>query len=86
MASTQGDTPMAQPQKRVRKTERHAGERVVLLRHRKGWTAQELATYADVHLETVRRIEQGYPTSEVTLEKIALALETTIAYLETPID
>jgi transcriptional regulator with XRE-family HTH domain len=65
----------------------HPGERVTLLRGRQGLLQKDLATAAQVSVDTIRRLEQGYfVPSYPALSRIAAALQTTVSYLVTPID
>lgn len=63
--------------------ERTQGKNTPLERARvaKGWTQEELSREAMVSLETVRRIEDGKPTTTTTLEKLAAAMGVSPAHL-----
>jgi DNA-binding XRE family transcriptional regulator len=63
----------------------HPGERVTLLRRRKGWSQQELARAAGVAQRTVSLVEQGQNVQHATLVALAAALETTVSELTKPI-
>lgn len=64
----------------------HPGEKVTLLRGRRGLLQAELAELAPVSVDTIRRLEQGrFTPSPSTLERIATALNTTLDYLTTPL-
>lgn len=65
----------------------HVGERIALLRGRRGLLQRELAEKSTLSMDSIRRIEQGKFTPRPdTLERIAKALGTSTAYLSTPID
>jgi DNA-binding XRE family transcriptional regulator len=69
-----------------KRTKGHVGERLLLLRHRHGWTQGKLASMAGIAPETVWNIELGGSARLATLEALATALECTVSYLLTPID
>jgi transcriptional regulator with XRE-family HTH domain len=58
------------------------GERIVLLRRRKGWTQPELAQKAGMGITTLNRVENAH--ASMTMEKVvalARALGTSADYL-----
>jgi len=63
-------------------------ERVTLLRRRLGMSQYDLAEQSGVEIDTIRALEQGRRRGirDKTLDKLATALQTTRAYLLTPID
>jgi phage repressor protein C with HTH and peptisase S24 domain len=57
------------------------GARIKALREQHNWSQQELAEYAGVSLHTVFRSEKGTNIQSKNLEAIAVALNTSVAYL-----
>ena len=58
------------------------GERIVLLRRRKGWTQPQLALKAGMGITTLNRVENAH--ASMTMEKVvalATILETSTDYL-----
>ena len=70
----------------VRPLQGHPGEKVLLLRNRLGWTQRQLSTLSHVRIDTIRRVEQGFDIRPTTLQSLATALGTTLAYLYTPLE
>jgi len=70
----------------VRPVQGHPGEKVLLLRNRLGWTQRQLSSLSHVRIDTIRRVEQGFDIRPTTLQSLATALGTTLAYLYTPIE
>lgn len=64
----------------------HPGERIILVRHRNGWSQAEVANAAEISPNTVSNIELGKRFSHAALEAIAVALGTTAFALQQPID
>ena len=64
------------------KLSQRLGERVRVLRKRKGWSLEELAERAKMHVTYLSSIERGYrnPTLNV-LAAVALALDVTFSSL-----
>lgn len=48
---------------------------------KKGWTKEELGRAASLSAQTVRKAERGVPISDVSMARIAKALETTVQRL-----
>ncbi|MBM7606023.1 transcriptional regulator with XRE-family HTH domain [Metabacillus crassostreae] len=58
------------------------GERIVLLRERKGWKQKDFADKVKINVSVMNRIEKGSrPLTDVEIIKIADALEVTTDHL-----
>lgn len=66
-------------------SKRVAPNRVAQLRRAKGWSQQDLAVRAGLHVQTVSETERGYrgESSEATWEAIAVALGVTVTEAKT---
>jgi transcriptional regulator with XRE-family HTH domain len=60
------------------------GEKVRELRERTGWTKEELARKAGVHVKTVRRIEKSLPVMLTLIGYVAKALDVDCGDILTP--
>ncbi|MED4530942.1 helix-turn-helix transcriptional regulator [Metabacillus fastidiosus] len=60
----------------------HVGERIILLREKKGWKQKDLAEKVDINSSVMNRIEKGTrPLVDEEIKKIAVALGVTTDYL-----
>jgi transcriptional regulator with XRE-family HTH domain len=58
------------------------GERIVMLREKKGWKQKELAEKVDINVSVMNRIEKGTrPLNDSEIIKIADALDVSTEYL-----
>lgn len=58
------------------------GERIVLLREKKGWKQKDLADKVDLNVSVMNRIEKGSrPVTDSEIVRIADALEVSTEYL-----
>ncbi|AWX20909.1 MULTISPECIES: helix-turn-helix domain-containing protein [Bacillus] len=58
------------------------GDRIVLLRERKGWSQRELARRVDLNYAVMNRIEKGTrPITDSEIIKLAEVLDVTTDYL-----
>ena len=75
-----------QDEEAVKKAEQLAfGRRVKALRVERGWTQEQMAEYADLSSDGVRRLEYGqYNPSLATLKKVAKGLGIPIGVLIDP--